>query len=66
MREFMTAYQENILKEFRRKYRDMCDVLLIDDINLLETDSRSATREEIFETVNYLLITKKKNSYNSR
>jgi chromosomal replication initiator protein len=60
MREFMTAYQENILTEFRRKYRDMCDVLLIDDINLLETDSRSATREEIFETVNYLLITKKR------
>ncbi len=60
MREFMTAYQENILSEFRRKYRDMCDVLLLDDINLLEPETRGATREEIFETVNYLLVTKKR------
>lgn len=60
MREFMTAHQENLLSEFRRKYRDMCDVLLIDDINLLEPETRSATKEEIFETINYLLITKKR------
>lgn len=60
MREFMTAYQENLLSEFRRKYRDMCDVLLIDDVNLLEPETRSSTKEEIFETINYLLITKKR------
>lgn len=60
MREFTTAHQENILSEFRRKYRDMCDALLLDDINLLEPETRNATKEEIFETVNYLLITKKR------
>ncbi|MFN3661008.1 MAG: DnaA ATPase domain-containing protein, partial [Brevinematales bacterium] len=60
MREFTTASSNNVTSEFRRKYRDMCDVLLLDDLNLLEPEGRSATREEIFETVNYLLITKKR------
>ncbi len=60
MREYMTAAQENILSEFRRKYRDMCNILLLDDINLLEPESRTATREEIFETINSLIVRKSK------
>lgn len=59
MREFMMASKDNLLFEFRRKYREMCDVLLLDDLNLLEVPGRAATREELFETINYLLITKK-------
>ena len=59
MREFQMASKENLLFEFRRKYREMCDVFLLDDLNLLESPGRTATREELFETINYLLITKK-------
>jgi len=49
--EFINAISENKMTEFRRRYRDI-DVLLIDDIQFLE--SKIQTQEEFFHTFNTL------------
>ncbi|MDR1386718.1 MAG: chromosomal replication initiator protein DnaA [Propionibacteriaceae bacterium] len=49
--EFINAISENRTNQFRRTYRDV-DVLLIDDIQFLE--SKIQTQEEFFHTFNTL------------
>ena len=49
--DFITAISENRTAQFRRHYRDV-DVLLIDDIQFLE--SKIQTQEEFFHTFNTL------------
>ncbi len=49
--EFIDAVRHTATTDFKRRYRD-CDVLLIDDIQLLE--GKEATQEEFFHTFNSL------------
>ncbi|MDR0990101.1 MAG: chromosomal replication initiator protein DnaA [Propionibacteriaceae bacterium] len=49
--DFINAISENRMTEFRRNYREV-DVLLIDDIQFLE--SKIGTQEEFFHTFNTL------------
>lgn len=50
--EFITGIQHTRMDEFRSKYRDDCDVLLVDDIQFLA--GRVQTQEEFFHTFNAL------------
>ncbi len=52
MNEFVQALQDNKMGEFRGKYRDRCDVLLMDDIQFLA--SKTQTQEEFFHVFNVL------------
>jgi chromosomal replication initiator protein len=50
--EFIWALQNHRINEFRDRYRNGCDVLLMDDIQFLA--SREQTQEEFFHTFNAL------------
>ncbi len=50
--EFIWALQNHRINEFRERYRNGCDVLLMDDIQFLA--SREQTQEEFFHTFNAL------------
>ncbi len=50
--EFITGLQHHRMDEFRGKYRDDCDLLLVDDIQFLA--GRVQTQEEFFHTFNAL------------
>jgi len=50
--EFIWALQNHRINEFRERYRNGCDVLLMDDIQLLA--GREQTQEEFFHTFNAL------------
>jgi len=50
--EFITALQRHQIDSFRRRYREQCDVLLMDDIQFLS--GRVQTQEEFFHTFNAL------------
>ncbi len=50
--EFIWALQNHRIDEFRRRYRENCDVLLMDDIQFLA--GRDQTQEEFFHTFNAL------------
>ncbi|MGI5861357.1 MAG: chromosomal replication initiator protein DnaA [Myxococcales bacterium] len=52
LNEYILFVRENRMPEFRRKYRDECDCLLIDDIQFLS--SKESTQEEFFHTFNAL------------
>lgn len=52
MNEYVGAVRTNKNEEFRRKYREQCDVLLMDDIQFLAGKDR--TQEEFFHTFNSL------------
>ncbi len=50
--EFIWSLQNHRIDEFRRRYRENCDVLLMDDIQFLA--GRDQTQEEFFHTFNAL------------
>lgn len=50
--DFIWALQNHRINEFRDRYRNQCDVLLMDDIQFLA--SREQTQEEFFHTFNAL------------
>lgn len=50
--EFVQALQEGKMAEFRQRYRDRCDLLLVDDIQLLA--GKTQTQEEFFHAFNTL------------
>jgi len=55
--EFIVSVRDHRMPEFRRKYREECDCLLIDDIQFLGT--KEATQEEFFFTFNALQMSGK-------
>jgi len=52
MNEFITCVQNSRMKDFRKKYRESADMLLIDDIQFL--GGKGGTQEEFFHTFNEL------------
>lgn len=50
--EFIASVQNHKMVEFRAKYRDRCDLLLVDDIQFLA--SKTQTQEEFFHVFNSL------------
>ena len=50
--EFIWSLQNHRIDEFRKRYRENCDVLLVDDIQFLA--GRDQTQEEFFHTFNAL------------
>ena len=50
--EFIESVREQRMPEFRRKFRDECDVLLIDDVQFL--GKKEETQREFFHTFNTL------------
>ncbi|WP_394835292.1 chromosomal replication initiator protein DnaA [Pendulispora rubella] len=50
--EFVQALQEQRMNEFRARFRDRCDLLLVDDIQFLA--SKTQTQEEFFHAFNTL------------
>jgi chromosomal replication initiator protein len=50
--EFIEALQHHKMDEFRMRYRNSCDLLLLDDIQFLA--GREQTQEEFFHTFNSL------------
>ena len=51
--EYVESVREHRMTDFRRKFREECDVLLIDDIQFL--GKREETQKEFFYTFNTLL-----------
>ena len=52
MNEYINLLRSNRIEEFRIRYREQCDVLLIDDIQFLAGKDR--TQDEFFHTFNSL------------
>ena len=52
MNEFVQALQDQKMGEFRARYRERCDLLLVDDIQFLA--SKTQTQEEFFHAFNAL------------
>ncbi len=52
MREMVNAYQQKNVEEFRRKYTEKTDVLMIDDIH--ELKDKEGTQNEFFHVFNEL------------
>jgi chromosomal replication initiator protein len=50
--EFVQSLQEGRMNDFRSRYRDRCDLLLVDDIQFLA--SKTQTQEEFFHAFNAL------------
>jgi chromosomal replication initiator protein len=50
--EFVEALKDQKMGEFRARYRDRCDLLLVDDIQFLA--SKTQTQEEFFHVFNVL------------
>ena len=52
MNEYINCIRNGRIDEFRKKYRERCDVLLMDDIQFLQGKDR--TQDEFFHTFNSL------------
>ncbi len=57
MNEFINGIRHEKMGEFRKKYREACDMLLIDDIQFL--GGRESTQDEFFHTFNALYETQR-------
>jgi len=57
MNEFVTSVRTSLMSEFRERYRNGCDALLIDDVQFL--DGKQQTQEEFFHTFNSLFQNQK-------
>jgi chromosomal replication initiator protein len=52
MNEFIHSLRTDRMREFRKQYREDCDVLLLDDIQFIA--NKDSTQEEFFHTFNAL------------
>jgi len=57
MNEFVYAIRSNSTMEFKRRYREECDVLLIDDVQFMA--GKEQLQEELFHTFNQLFSASK-------
>lgn len=61
--EMVRAFRHNCLENFKQKYRDGCDVLLLEDIHFLTGKDRTQT--ELSLTLDYLLDARKRVIFSS-
>jgi len=51
--DFMTCIRDKRMDRFKRRYRDGCDLLIVEDVQFLE--KKKATQLELFHTMTHLL-----------
>lgn len=57
MNEFVSSIRKQNTEKFRNKYREQCDVLLVDDVQFLS--GKEGVQDEFFHTINSLLERRK-------
>ncbi len=61
--EMVGAYKSNTIGDFKEKYRQNCDVLLLEDVQYLS--GKNGTQEELANTLDFLMCANKKIIYSS-